>query len=329
MRPYVDKAVNEEAKTDLFAAWGRKAEKLTPIEAMTIAEAFDDLVTAAGPHIAAARAAPAPVTPIKTVRGASRLAPAVPVQHGATALSSQQQHMAMQVAAAQMYMAQQLMTQQQAMVQQQAAQMMAAQMVAAQMAMASAAGGRRAKTGSAAGWMPAVPALPGARPERGNKAFRIVNPESGEAIFSSATPAAGMNATAKEFKMPSAPAAVDTDATAAGASTVWERKTLKIVDPRSGEPIAGISSSGMRVDARAFVPPSGADDDDEDDASQRNGPGLEPGDYKPAFEHKAFKIVDPKSGDSIEVLLGSGSVGTQKKEKDDAAVPASPSVVEI
>lgn len=57
-RPHVDKTAKTEVKTDIFAAWGRQAEKASPLAAASIAEAFDKLfIEAAG--FQAAPAAPA------------------------------------------------------------------------------------------------------------------------------------------------------------------------------------------------------------------------------------------------------------------------------
>uniref|UniRef100_A0A6U9D231 Uncharacterized protein n=1 Tax=Zooxanthella nutricula TaxID=1333877 RepID=A0A6U9D231_9DINO len=44
VRPHVDKEKRQEVKTDLFVAWGHKAEKMDPLPASTIAETFDQIV---------------------------------------------------------------------------------------------------------------------------------------------------------------------------------------------------------------------------------------------------------------------------------------------
>merc|ERR1712176_1141617 len=44
VRRHTDKSTNQEVMTDLFAAWGHKAEKETPLSAEAIAEAFDQVV---------------------------------------------------------------------------------------------------------------------------------------------------------------------------------------------------------------------------------------------------------------------------------------------
>jgi len=43
VRPHVDKDSKAEIKTDLFLAWGHKSEKLSPLSADSIAQAFDQL----------------------------------------------------------------------------------------------------------------------------------------------------------------------------------------------------------------------------------------------------------------------------------------------
>jgi len=49
MRRHFDKVLEQEVKTDIFIAWGRQAEKQSPLSAATIAEAFDKLVVEAHP----------------------------------------------------------------------------------------------------------------------------------------------------------------------------------------------------------------------------------------------------------------------------------------
>lgn len=283
MRPYVDKDAQEHVLVDIFVAWGRQAEKLAPLLASTVADAIDCLVEAAGDGIddfvAPAGAVVVPSMPLK----ASATAPPPPppitpaTNDGAVQSTSQtpQTPTLQQYAAAQMVLAQQMAAAQ--MAQQFVAQQQMMQMMAA-MTNGDASGYEASATASAT----SAP-----RQEQKKNAFKIVDPGNGEEIPSSAS---GMRLGAKAF----VPSVADAGVVDAGHATVWERKTLKIVDPRNGEAIAGISASGMRVDAREFVPPSA------EDTTAAEGGALEQADFKPAVEKKAFKIMDPRSGVAVE-----------------------------
>merc|ERR1712151_461809 len=139
---------------------------------------------------------------------------------------------------------------------------------------------------SVAGSTAAAPSVPAQE----KKAFKIVDPGSGAEIPSTSS-ASGMRIGAKAF-VPSSTEATEESSALAEVRSQWERKTMKIVDPRSGATVAGPSLSGMRVDAREFVP-------------QESAPGffegLKDGDFKPASEHKkVFEILDPNSGVALD-----------------------------
>merc|ERR1711972_1108780 len=123
---------------------------------------------------------------------------------------------------------------------------------AAQMAMALSSMNSMASVAGSTAAAPSVPA-----PEK--KAFKILDPGSGAEIPSTSS-ASGMRIGAKAFVPSSTESteATEESSVLAEVRSQWERKTMKIVDPRSGETVAGPSLSGMRVDAREFVPQESA-----------------------------------------------------------------------
>ncbi|CAK0792242.1 unnamed protein product [Prorocentrum cordatum] len=95
VRRHLDKNTKQDVVTDIFCAWGHRAEKETPLEVDEIAEAFDKLLTDAHTHgnaqaaatlstspqhLAGVRAPPPPPMHHPTLAGAAGAAAMTPAQ---------------------------------------------------------------------------------------------------------------------------------------------------------------------------------------------------------------------------------------------------------
>lgn len=302
LRAHVDKSDKTEIMTDIFIAWGRKVEKVSPLPPEDIARAFDDLFREAqavlGQDTEAATASiksmlaampqtscrapppPPPQMPAGVAAAAGPLPMGLPFGAGfpgqAPAGPGQQPpQVPPQAAAAQQYAAMMAAMQQQAAMhqaQQAAMQQAAAQQAALQQATFQAAASqalpeapRQADTPAAADGAGPPPETP---PRRGP----------------------GMRADAPEFSLtPEVP-----EVPAFGEPT---RRQFQIFDPSTKKPIEAPTA----LHAGDFERPKKADRKAMAIIDPSSGDAIRALDFDLPKETRSFTITDPQSGTAIKV----------------------------